>query len=169
MEPGSPISIVDIVAESRRIDDGQLPSDPSALPSCPRDGPETSTHLDVEVPLLQVGLDDLNLGRLVQLLRSAISIVPRRANLGRKQRVDQCRLSQTRLAWTSALQVVCETLSESWVSRSDAGGESKGEKRTDDHDSHMRPPLIDNLMPLEKSAKLYGRLRKMYLIWQANC
>lgn len=67
-----PLPVVHIVAESRSIDDGQL---------------------DAEIPLLQLGLDDLDFGRLVELLGESVSVVFGCDEFGREEGVDQGRLS----------------------------------------------------------------------------
>lgn len=74
---GPRVTVVDIVPESRSVDDGEL---------------------DFELLLLKLCLDDLDLGQLVQLLVVTLIVVPGRRQLGSEERVDQSGLAETRFA-----------------------------------------------------------------------
>lgn len=71
------VAVVDVVSEPGRVDHGEL---------C------------LELLLLQLGLDDLDLRQLVELLLVPLGVVLRRRKLGREERVDERGLSETRLA-----------------------------------------------------------------------
>lgn len=71
------ITVVDIVAKSRRVDDSEL---------------------DLELLLLQLRLDDLDLRKFVQLLLVATSVVLGWGQLRSKQRVNERRFTQSRFA-----------------------------------------------------------------------
>lgn len=78
VDDGRPrVAVVNVVAETRAVDDGEL---------------------RLELLLLQLGLDDLDLGQLVELLGVATRVVLRRGQLSGEQRVNKRRLSQPRLA-----------------------------------------------------------------------
>lgn len=67
------VAVVHVVAESRGVDHREL---------------------DLELLLLELGLDDLNLRQLVHLLHMSPAVVLRRRKLRREQGVDECRLAQ---------------------------------------------------------------------------
>lgn len=71
------ILVVYVVAEPRSVDHGEL-------------------HL--ERLFFKLSLDDLYLGELVELLDVSATVVLRRGQLGRKERVDQSGLAQARFA-----------------------------------------------------------------------
>ena len=71
------VAVVHIVTESRGVNDGQA---------------------DLEELLFQLGLGDLNLDGLVNLLRVTSAVVGVVLDGGRKEGVDEGRLSATRLA-----------------------------------------------------------------------
>lgn len=78
VDDGSPrVPVVDVVTKSRGINNSEL---------------------GLELLLLKLGLDDLDLGQLVELLVVTTVVVLRGRNLGREECVDQGRLSETRLA-----------------------------------------------------------------------
>ena len=78
VDDGSPrVTVVDVVAEARGVDDGEL---------------------RLELLLLELGLDDLNLGELVKLLLVALVVVLVRRELGGEEGVDERRLSKTGFA-----------------------------------------------------------------------
>ena len=77
------LPVVDIVAEPGGIDDGQL---------------------DAEIPLLQFSLDDLDFGRLVELLGESVSVVFRGDEFGREEGVDQGGFPQTGFTCTVGSQ-----------------------------------------------------------------
>ena len=78
VDDGGPrVAVVDIVAEAGGVDDGQL---------------------RLELLLLELGLDDLDFGELVELLGVAAAVVFRRGEFGCEQRVDERCLSQTGFA-----------------------------------------------------------------------
>jgi hypothetical protein len=71
------VPVVDVVAEAGGVDDGEL---------------------DLELLLLELGLDDVDLGELVELLDVPARVVLRRGELGREERVDERRLAEPGLA-----------------------------------------------------------------------
>jgi hypothetical protein len=71
------IAIVDIVAKARRVDDGKL---------------------DLELLFLELSLNDLDFGKLVELLVVPPGVVLGRGQLSREKRVDQGSLPKTGLA-----------------------------------------------------------------------
>ena len=78
IDDGRPaVPVVDVVPEAGRVDDGEL-------------------HF--ELLLLELGFDDLDVGKLVELLVVPAGVVLRRGELGREERVDQRRLSEAGLA-----------------------------------------------------------------------
>ena len=66
------VAVVNVVAEAGAVDDGEL---------------------RLELLLLELGLDDLDLGQLVELLRVPARVVLRGGELGREERVHERRLS----------------------------------------------------------------------------
>ena len=88
VDNGSPrIAVVDVVAEPRRVDDRKL---------------------DLEGFLLQLSLDDLDFGELVELLDVTTAVVFLWGELGGKERVDECRFSKTRFTCSMRFSVsVC--------------------------------------------------------------
>ena len=68
------VTVVDVVAKARRVNDRQL---------------------SLELLLLELRLDDLNLGELVELLVATTVVVLGRVQLGSEKRVDQGRLTKT--------------------------------------------------------------------------
>lgn len=72
---GPRVAVVDIVPESRSVDD---------------------TELDFELLLLKLRLDDLDLGQLVELLVVTPVVVFGRRQLGGEERVDEGGLAETR-------------------------------------------------------------------------
>jgi hypothetical protein len=79
VDDGRPaVAVVDVVAESGRVDDGEL---------------------DLELLLLKFGLDDVDVGQLVELLDVPAAIVLGRGELRREERVDEGRLAQPGLTW----------------------------------------------------------------------
>lgn len=79
VDDGSPrVPIVDVVAEAGRVDNGEL-------------------HF--ELLLLELGLDDLDLGELIELLVVTARVVLRGRKLGREKSVDERGFSKTRLAY----------------------------------------------------------------------
>ena len=79
VDDGGPrVAVVDVVAEAGGVNDGEL---------------------RLELLLLKLGLDDLNLGELVELLLVAPGVVLGRGELGREEGVDEGRLPETGLAW----------------------------------------------------------------------
>ena len=78
VDNGSPrVAVVDVVAEAGAVDDRQL---------------------RLELLLLELSLDDLHLGQLVHLLVVSSLVVGIVLDGGGEERVDECRLSETRLA-----------------------------------------------------------------------
>ena len=78
VDDGSPrVTVVDVVTEARGVDDRQL---------------------RLELLLLELGLDDLNLGELVKLLLVTLVVVLVRRELGGEEGVDERRLSKTGFA-----------------------------------------------------------------------
>lgn len=71
---GPRITVVDIVAESRGVND---------------------TELDFELFLLKLRLDDLDLGQLVELLVVTPRVILGRRQLGGEERVDKSGLAKT--------------------------------------------------------------------------
>ena len=71
------VTVIDVVAKPWRVDHSQL---------------------DLELLLFKFGLDDLDLRELVELLVMTATVVLRWRQLGGKQRVYECGLSETRLA-----------------------------------------------------------------------
>ena len=71
------VAIVDVVTETRSVDDSEL---------------------GLELLLLKLGLDDVYFGQLVQLLVVTASVVLWRRELSGEKRVDKRGLSQARLA-----------------------------------------------------------------------
>ena len=59
--------------------------------------------LHLELLLLELGLDNFNLGELVELLNVALSVGLGRRELGREEGVDERRFSQSRLACCATL------------------------------------------------------------------
>ena len=85
VDDGRPrVAVVDVVAEAGRVDDGEL---------------------RLELLLLELRLDDLDLGQLVELLLVPLRVVLRSGELGREERVDERRLAETRLAWRRGASV----------------------------------------------------------------
>ena len=78
------IAVVHVVAEPRRVDDGEL---------------------DLELLLLELGLDDLDLCELVELLLVALAVVLGRRELGGEERVDERGLAETGLACAKGRRV----------------------------------------------------------------
>ena len=74
------ITIVDVVAKSGCVDDGEL---------------------DLELLLLEFGLDNLNLCKLVKLLVMAPVVVFGGREFGGEEGVDKSGFPKTRLAWTT--------------------------------------------------------------------
>ena len=74
---GPGVAVVDVVAETGAVDHGQL---------------------RLELLLLQLGLDDVHLRQLVELLVVAAAVVLRRGQLGGEKSVDERGLAETRLA-----------------------------------------------------------------------
>ena len=72
------VAVVDVVAESGGVDDSEL---------------------RLELLLLEFGLDDLDLGELVELLVVPLVVVLCGGELGREEGVDECRFAETGLAW----------------------------------------------------------------------
>ena len=84
VDDGGPrVAVVDVVAEAGGVDDRQL---------------------RLELLLLELGLDDLDVRQLVELLLVAPGVVLVRGELGGEERVDERRLSEAGLAWTAACQ-----------------------------------------------------------------
>ena len=82
VDDGRPrVAVVDVVAEAGRVDHGQL---------------------RLELLLLELGLDDLDVRQLVELLLVAPGVALVRGELGGEERVDERRLSEAGLAWTAA-------------------------------------------------------------------
>ena len=78
VDDGRPrVAVVDVVAEAGRVDHGQL---------------------RLELLLLELGLDDLDLGQLVELLLVPLAVVLGGRELGREERVDERGLAETGLA-----------------------------------------------------------------------
>jgi len=78
VDDGRPrVAVVDIVTETGRVDNGEL---------------------DLELFLLELSLDNLDFGELVELLVVASAVIFRRRELGREESVNERGLSQTRLA-----------------------------------------------------------------------
>ena len=71
------VPVVHIVAKARRVDDGEL---------------------DLEGLLLELGLDNLDLGELVELLLVALGVVLGGRELGGEEGVDEGRLAKARFA-----------------------------------------------------------------------
>lgn len=69
---GPRVTVVDVVAEARRVDHGQL---------------------NLELLLLKLSLDYLNLGELVKLLVVAPVVALCGGELGGKERVNECRFA----------------------------------------------------------------------------
>ena len=85
VDDGRPrVAVVDVVAEAGAVDDGEL---------------------RLELLLLELGLDDLDLGQLVELLLVPLRVVLRSGELGREERVDERRLAETGLAWRRGASV----------------------------------------------------------------
>ena len=83
VDDGRPrVAVVHVVAKPRGVDDGEL---------------------RLELLLLELRLDDLDLGQLVELLLVPLRVVLRRGELGREERVDERRLSKTGLACRNAI------------------------------------------------------------------
>lgn len=83
VDDGGPcVLIIDVVTKARRVDDGQL---------------------GLELLFLKFGLDDVDLGHVVELLMMATTVVLGRAQLGREESVDEGRLAQTGLAYREKL------------------------------------------------------------------
>lgn len=77
VDDGRPgVAIVDVVAETWGIDDGEL---------------------RLELLLFKLGLDDLDLGELVELLVVPAAVALGRRELGREERIDEGGLSKARL------------------------------------------------------------------------
>ncbi|KAI3485853.1 hypothetical protein L1887_50651 [Cichorium endivia] len=77
VDDGRPrVAVVDVVAKAGRVDDGEL-------------------HL--ELLLLELGLDNVDLHRLVELLGVAARVVLARGELGAEERVDERRLAHAAL------------------------------------------------------------------------
>ena len=74
---GPRVAVVDVVTETGAVDHGQL---------------------RLELLLLQLGLDDVHLRQLVELLVVAAAVVLRRGQLGGEKSVDERGLAETRLA-----------------------------------------------------------------------
>ena len=71
------VAVVDVVAEAGAVDDGEL---------------------RLELLLLELGLDDLDLGQLVVLLLVPLAVVLGGRELGREERVDERGLAEAGLA-----------------------------------------------------------------------
>jgi len=81
------IPVVHVVAKSRGVDDSQL---------------------DLELTLLELGLDDLDLCQLVELLVVPLAVALWGRELGREEGVDQRRLAET--GFTCALLALLTVL-----------------------------------------------------------
>lgn len=75
---GPRVTVVDIVPESRGVDDSEL---------------------DFELLLLKLCLDYLDLGQLVELFVVTPMVVLGRRQLGGEERVDEGGLAETRFTW----------------------------------------------------------------------
>ena len=81
LDNGGPgVAVVDVVAKPGRVNDSEL---------------------DLELLLLQLGLDDLDLGELVELLVVALAVVFRGRELGGEKGVDERRLPETGFTWSA--------------------------------------------------------------------
>lgn len=90
---GPRVTVVDIVPKSGGVNDGEL---------------------DFELLLLKLGLDDLDLGKLVELLVVTPRVVLGRRQLGGKERVDEGGLAETRFTC-----IVQKTFNESQTGQND--------------------------------------------------
>ena len=72
------VAVVDVVAEAGGVDDSEL---------------------RLELLLLKLSFDDLDLGELVELLVVPLVVVLCGGELGREERIDECRFAETGLAW----------------------------------------------------------------------
>ena len=72
------VAVVDVVTEARCVNNGEL---------------------DFELLLFKLGLDYFNFGELVELFMVAAGVVLRGGELGGEEGVDECRFTQSRLAW----------------------------------------------------------------------
>jgi len=75
------VTVVDVVTESRGVNDGEL---------------------DLELTFLELSLDNLNLWRLVQLLVMTLVVVFCRRQFGREKGVNQGGLPQPGLAYSTS-------------------------------------------------------------------
>jgi hypothetical protein len=82
---GPRVAVVDIVAKAGGVDDGEL---------------------DFELLLLELGLDDFDLGQLVELLDVPARVVLCGRELGGEERVDERRLAQAGLACRDGTGIV---------------------------------------------------------------
>ena len=79
VDDGRPrVSVVDVVAETGGVDDGEL---------------------RLELLLLQFGFDDLDFGELVELLVVTLVVVLGRRELGGEERVDERGFAETGFTW----------------------------------------------------------------------
>lgn len=80
LDNGSPrVTVVDVVTESRRVNDGEL---------------------DFELFLLELGLDNLDFCEFVELLVVTPVVVFRRREFGGEEGIDECGFAETGLACT---------------------------------------------------------------------
>jgi hypothetical protein len=78
LDDGNPrVTVVHVVTEARSVNDGEF---------------------DLELLLLELSLDNFNLGEFVKLLEVTLRIVFGRGELGGKEGVDEGGLSESRLA-----------------------------------------------------------------------
>jgi hypothetical protein len=121
LDDGGPgVAVVDVVPEARGVDDGEL---------------------DLELLLLELGLDDLDLGELVELLDMASAVVLCGRQLGGEEGVDERRFAQSRLAWASSAPIHCHCF----------------EERTNDHDCEVCAAFGDNLVFLKNHERQLNR------------
>jgi hypothetical protein len=86
VDNGSPgITVVDIVAETWRVDNSKF-------------------HL--ELFLLQLGFNDLDLGQVIKLFVVSARVVLGGRQFSRKERVNECCLAQTRLAYRNRMKTI---------------------------------------------------------------
>lgn len=95
LDDGLPrVAVVDVVSESRRVDDGKADWSRQSGPK----GISCHTVHTLEELLLELGLGDFNLDRLVHLLVVSSLVVGIVLDCRREERVDEGRLSEARLA-----------------------------------------------------------------------
>ena len=105
------IPVVNVVAKSRGVDDSKL---------------------DLELTLLELGLENFDLSQLVELLVMPLAVTLRGREFGREEGVDQRRLAET--GFTCALLALLTVRNRSQL--------------TDNHNGEVSTALCDDFVPL---------------------